>query len=353
MTEHIPRDNDDHHLLWSLVIPYLSCPVPLPLSEPPRSALRQPHLACLSRVSKTFFELCTPLLWTTIVTDNLPNLITKIDYYALDSPSRYTKRILVEYMEKGGEGTYKQLLKDGQFWNRCGMTREEKAQWSIGDCYLEAGNMKGGMEDLLWMGLDRTFPNLQSIAISSIYGHRDTLWSAYKDTAAANDKCVKAEQAMKAFHDVLLAGSKIDVSIPLPAGVPVQWRSDYADLISLPQVINVVSVAINQHINARDSWSDRGKWRPVDLEVFASTARCEVEVITPDASKILRSLNLGKLKRADDPSYFILTPAQQKSLVEMNAGRMLDAMKESSRVRGESIKWNLQSDAPACRACGV
>ncbi|KAI9639472.1 uncharacterized protein MKK02DRAFT_39771 [Dioszegia hungarica] len=95
--------------VWLQVFQHLQRPLPKPRNKDnKRWTLRQPHLAKLLRVSKYFYNIAAPLLYSTIVTDSLPILISDIHHAPIAKCIskrdllKFTTRLYIEYSYKHG-----------------------------------------------------------------------------------------------------------------------------------------------------------------------------------------------------------------------------------------------------------
>jgi hypothetical protein len=226
--------------VWGLVLPFAKNPIPLPLSMPDRSVLRQPHLvsAMLTckvsiyfaqiRISKLipqlFHTLCVPLLYTNIVPDRFDKLL-----YAASEPNQkylysHTKSLHIEYCHKGIEPTYLDIFEYRGRWAEY----DPQHWWEYNDDHLaewEGYDVISALsENDCNMSVVR--PALRTVAVSSIYGqdapgregrhvwrNRLRVLEEFEERGGPN-----VEVCMVKFEDFLASGDLRHLCIREPMG---------------------------------------------------------------------------------------------------------------------------------------
>ncbi|KAI9639212.1 uncharacterized protein MKK02DRAFT_29318 [Dioszegia hungarica] len=193
--KHLPLE------IWSRIIYDLRVPLPLPLSRPHRSALAQGNLVRAALVSKAFYAIVLPLLYRSILTDDLPKLLHGIaDLSAAQSPVRYTVHLYIEYRRKSTDpGVLPRIEKLG--WTEAEEFGLRKAQ-----CKDEVERLSDCLERLDAAGIDKALPRLQALAVASIYETLDSAWTDYKKHLSPSSRTLR--NCAKLFHTIL-AGSTL------------------------------------------------------------------------------------------------------------------------------------------------
>lgn len=122
-------------------------------------------------------------LYTHIGCDNIPSLFTQLTSPASGSSARFehTKSLWLEYREKGAEPSYMSLLGGdggpaGDGWDGIGGSTAETSKRRMRECEKEVTEHHAAIELFSDIWQDTALPNLQSLAIGSIYGRDYSHW---------------------------------------------------------------------------------------------------------------------------------------------------------------------------------
>ncbi|KAI9634535.1 uncharacterized protein MKK02DRAFT_38064 [Dioszegia hungarica] len=389
----------DRDVFWERVLPFVHRSWPAPLSRPLRTALRQPDLASVCRVSKTLQRIATPLLYRTLVTDDFPSLIANIDLSLRTSPLRQTRHLFIEYSNKKTAPSYVELCRDGPIlWLGCGMLTQELSKLQVVDCRVELERMLECVLHLREVGIARVFPRLKTLAISSIYGKADDSYARYRPMAHAT-QTAGAEGCAFLFQMVMDTSPTLShictrqVLSPLspPTGVfpdvppgrfarTIHFGGLYdgqlkvrdvinlhgPDMVLTPYQLNIplndtIVVPLGLPVRLYSDFESSNNFQELEYYVKQTI----LGSVVPEApnpiwhatqpqqdlsTTVLHTLGLPSTEGGCDQQY-VLSAEQQRLLADIK-GKALQKMERDKGGEHHSVRWYTSGDAPPCMACG-
>lgn len=379
------------------ILPLLQNTAPTPLSRPPRASLRQHSLAtagrcckvcrCLFRVwelclcQQLFAEICYPLLYTNILTDDLAKLLTRISQPAFQRRFACTRSLRIEFRPKVGDEEYVDLMRLGKgIWAAIGCTAGEVETRLVDECSDEVAALEASLHKLQEAGPKKVFRQLETVAISSIYGIGRNDWSTYENFLRnSKNKMLKmaaegVPHCAERFQDIMnripiryhcsrqrsgpLCASRLPISvlvagkpnsylrihhfepgcqyIPLPFGFPTRYVADHPPHSDLADLLRDSVSCISNHYRNRDTIEARDGCRiqPVNLTIYGSTDyTVEPRILTAHKS-----------------TGYLSKEIQRRQI--QNVGDEVQGTWSRGRAKPEKLKWFPSYMTPTCEACG-
>ncbi|KAI9631890.1 uncharacterized protein MKK02DRAFT_41522 [Dioszegia hungarica] len=154
--------------------------------------------------SPLFHSFCVPLLYTTITTDEFPKLLNYAHLASMRRRLALVKTLRIEYQDKVSEPTYLQTFIYGiygkPYWTLFGRveSKVEKELYGTERCSAELRIIIESLTEMMHLGgIPKVMPNLERVAVSSVYGHETDAWTEFEnlqdDTAV--DTVAEAHEA--------------------------------------------------------------------------------------------------------------------------------------------------------------
>lgn len=170
-------------------------------SEAPDLKLLFPRLQLTPQL---FHSFCVPLLYTTITTDEFPKLLNYAHLASMRRRLALVKTLRIEYQDKVSEPTYLQTFIYGiygkPYWTLFGRveSKVEKELYGTERCSAELRIIIESLTEMMHLGgIPKVMPNLERVAVSSVYGHETDAWTEFEnlqdDTAV--DTVAEAHEA--------------------------------------------------------------------------------------------------------------------------------------------------------------
>ncbi|KAI9635450.1 uncharacterized protein MKK02DRAFT_44140 [Dioszegia hungarica] len=333
-------------------------------------------------------------MYKTVTTDDFPSLIRNANPSSVHSPLQHTKHLFIEYGEKDKEPEYTELCRSGStLWTACGSANTPKGKKALlmANCAAEVKGLLEDFSQLDRLGMGKVLPNLETVAVASIFGAQDGTWDQYQSHLRA-DAPHSAELADCASHfQNILAGSTVthlcvrdilgplsppssDLNpidrtgftttihfpanappLPLPLGGPVKFMSDLGRDEDFPATMANMRSTVERALQARKSRAggELGS-AAIDLEIFCSAPRWKPSGLDPAYAMPLLICMRAGLQPTGMPFEFAaqdyhLSAEQQRIVAEGLGGRLL----RSCEHNRDQIMWRPIDDAPMCEACGL
>lgn len=332
-------------------------------------------------------------MYTHISTDKLPLLLGLLDLPARRRQLARVKSLYIEYCPKGQDPTYARLCGQGEnLWKSCGIVGDEHKRKEQ-DRDDECDALELTLSKVVKMGPKEVFPNLESIAISSIYGNDDEEeWAAYNKAHSSGSAdsyltlnakttlcsrvfrlflhsstvlhlCSRDTQGPLSFPTAsyaslhgkrkppLIPTIHFNESIqrmPITYGAPMKWVSETAMACDTQVVNSRILQCLNTCIAQREADFEKRR-RPdvIDLDVYFTTAMMVKKSNSPELSD-----EVG----LEDPQGRRHTQSEEQQaatavLIGKNISGYLEKLPPSPSGKKDEIRWHSSVDTPQCLAC--
>lgn len=171
-----------------------------------------------------------PLLYTHIVSDDLPNLLVYFENVTHGKRRfAHTISLNLEYRAKGGsqEPSYDALCNHrrektarARYWATVGaiQTAAEAEEGIMQDCNEETDEIAESLVKFDCYGLNTFFPKLERVVVGTIYGRETNVWSRYEDWHVARDTRSNTHDCGTLFDRVLSKSNLQHLCIRDPSG---------------------------------------------------------------------------------------------------------------------------------------
>lgn len=248
----------------------------------------------------------------------------------------------------------------------------------INQCHTETRDITRALNELLGLNPSLIFPQLQSIAVSSIYGSRSRAYTFFDagDTAkihpsepavvvdvqvkfekflarvGVNSYCTRETNGPLSIPSVSYA-SDYDSSLssscvrtqhfnirtpryPIPFGLPIRWCSDEPQSLQFSQAVQGIIHWVLQHIKLRKEAQRLYGINQdvVDLTVYCSTGFWAIN--HPETG---------------EPMTVVLTEADQEEKAKILGTALQKSLRDSSGLE-DVVRFHPWSKTPTCPACG-
>lgn len=165
-----------------------------------------PSVSGLKLIYQRFQSICESVLYQHITTDNFCSLILNCPLRTKGRFLHLTKSLRIEHSSFGREQSYLRLLKTAR-WDLQGMTIEESKASSLIGCRAELKNTGIILRKFLMpLGADKIFPQLETLALHSIYGRVDDCWPKFE----GNFSLDQAQESLAQSQDLLFCRRELD-----------------------------------------------------------------------------------------------------------------------------------------------